>query len=124
MSENWKEIESLNNYEVSDHGRIRNKTTNKTLNPFCSGGRMTVTLCQRGKKYGKRVHILVATAFLPNPDQKEYVYHSNLDVRNCRADNLYWISEAERNKLTHHHAHTKAMLQELKSYHQLAVASA
>ena len=85
---------------------------------------MSVTLSHNGKKYGKRLHILVAAAFLPNPDQKEHVYNSNLDVRNCRADNLYWISEAECNKLAHHHVHRKAMLQELKSYHQLAVASA
>ena len=112
MSETWKQIEGFNNYEVSDHGRIRNKKTNKMLKPYDSCGRMNVKLYVNGKGFGKRLHILVATAFLPNPDQKEHVYHSNLDVRNCRADNLYWISEAECDELARHHARRKAMLQE------------
>jgi len=123
MSETWKQIEGFSNYEVSDHGRIRNKTTNKMLKPYDSGGRMSVTLYISGKGYGKRLHNLVANAFLPNPEQKEHVYNANLDVSNCRADNLYWISEVECDKLAHHHMRRKAMLQELKGYHQLVLAS-
>jgi len=123
MSETWKQIEGFSNYEVSDHGRIRNKTTNKMLKPYDSGGRMSVTLCVNGKGYGKRLHNLVANAFLPNPEQKEHVYNANLDVRNCRADNLFWISAVDCDKLAHHHMNRKAMLQELKGYHQLVVAS-
>ena len=89
MSENWKTIEGFSNHEVSDHGRIRNKTTNKMPKPYDSIGRMNMTLYINGKGYGKRLHNLVANAFLPNPEQKEHVYNANLDVRNCRADNLY-----------------------------------
>ena len=70
MSENWEQIDGFANYEVSDHGRIRNKTTNKMLQPFNSGGRMSVTLYINGRGYGKRVHNLVANAFVPNPSQK------------------------------------------------------
>ena len=68
MSENWKQIEGFSNYEVSDRGRIRNKTTSKLLKPYDSGGRMSVTLCVNGKRHGKRLHNLVAAAFIPNPD--------------------------------------------------------
>ena len=70
MSETWKQIEGFSNYEVSDHGRIRNKTTNKMLKPYDSGGRMSVTLCVNCKGHGKRLHNLVAAAFIPNPDQR------------------------------------------------------
>ena len=123
MSENWKHIEGFSNYEVSDHGRIRNKTTNKMLQPFNSGGRMSVTLYINGRGHGKRLHILVAAAFLPNPDQKEHVYNANLDIRNCRADNLYWISAVDCDKLAIHHTRRKAMLQELKQSRKVGVAS-
>jgi len=123
MSENWKQIQGFANYEVSDHGRIRNKATNKMLKPYDSGGRMSVTLCSNGKRYGKRLHNLVANAFLPNPDQKEHVYNANLDIRNCRADNLYWISAVDCDKLSHHHMCRKATLQELKQSHNFGIAS-
>ena len=69
MSENWEQIDGFPNYEVSDRGRIRNKTTNKMLQPFNSG-RMSVTLYINGRGYGKRVHNIVANAFVPNPSQK------------------------------------------------------
>ena len=114
MSENWKHIDGFDNYEVSDCGNVRNKTTNKILKPYDSVGRMSVTLYINGKGYGKRLHNLVANAFVPNPDHKEFVYNANLDVRNCRADNLYWISSLDCDKLSFQHMHRKAMLQELK----------
>ena len=31
MSETWKQIDGFDNYEVSDHGRVRHKTTNNLL---------------------------------------------------------------------------------------------
>ena len=123
MSENWKQVEGFDNYEVSDHGRIRNKTTNKILQPCDSGGRMSVTLCANKNKFGKRLHNLVANAFVPNPDQKEHVYNANFDNANCRADNLFWISGQECNKLGSQQMVRKEMLQELKGYHRLVVAS-
>ncbi len=117
MIENWKQIEGFANYEVSDCGRIRNNTTNNILKPFDCGGRMSVTLCVNGKGYGKR------NAFVPNPDQKEYVYNANCDVTNCREDTLFWISAQECNKLSFQQMERKVMLQELKDYHLLVVAS-
>ena len=124
MFENWKQIEGFANYEVSDHGRIRNKTNDKMLKAYeGAGGRMSVTLYNDNKKYGRRLHILVANAFVPNPDKKEYVYNANCDLRNCRADNLFWISALECDKLSFQQMERKVMLQVLKDYHRLAVAS-
>ena len=123
MTETWKQIEGFTNYEVSDHGRIRNKTTNKMLKPYNSGGRMSVELRANGKGYGKRLHNLVANAFLPNPDQKELVYNVNFDNANCRVDNLFWISAQECNRLSLQQMERKAMLQELKQNHKFGIAS-
>ena len=83
---------------------------------------MSVTLSHNGKKYGKRLHILVAAAFLPNPEHKDHVYNANCDIRNCRVDNLFWVSEAECNKLSLQQTERRLMLQELKNYHQLSVS--
>ena len=101
MFENWKEIEGFANYEVSDHGRIRIKTHDKRVKAYeGTGGRMSVTLYDDNKKYGRRWHNLVANAFVPIPDQKEYVYIANCDISNFRADNLFWISALDCDKLS------------------------
>jgi hypothetical protein len=115
MVEIWKQIEGFANYEVSDHGRIRNKTNEKMVKAYeGTGGRMSVTLYNDSQKYGRRLHNLVANAFVLNPDQKEYVYNANCDLRNCRADNLFWISGQECNKLFSQQMVRKEMLQDLK----------
>ena len=44
MSEIWKRIEGFDTYSVSDHGEIKNMTTNKLLRGYECGGRMTVEL--------------------------------------------------------------------------------
>ena len=109
---------------IEFQGRIKNKTNDKTVKA-CegTGGRMSVTLYNDNKKYGRRLHNLVANAFVPNPDQKEYVYNANCDLRNCRADNLFWISGQECNQLFSQQMVRREMLQELKGYHRLVVAS-
>ena len=123
MCENWKQIEGFKNYEVSDHGRVRNRTTNKFVKPYQDNGRMAVTLYANNKKFGRRLHNLVAHEFVPKLQNKEYVYNANSDNANCRADNLLWISGQECNKFFSQQMVRKEMLQELKGYHRLVVAS-
>ena len=38
MSENWKQIEGFVDYEVSDHGRVKNITTNEFAKPYQDSG--------------------------------------------------------------------------------------
>ena len=38
MFENWKQIEGFANYEVSDHGRIRNRTNDKMVKAYEGAG--------------------------------------------------------------------------------------
>ena len=123
MLENWKQIEGFVNYEVSDQGRVKNTATNKFVKPYQDCGRMAVTLYANNKKFGRRLHRLVAEAFVPNPDHKEFVYNINCDTANCRANNLYWISGLECNSLATQQVNRKLMLQELKQSHKFGVAS-
>ena len=68
----WKLIKEFPNYEVSTTGRVRTKSTEKDVAPWESkrrGGEtdLRVSLYHEGVKKGRRVHRLVAQAFLPNP---------------------------------------------------------
>ena len=83
--------------------------------------RMAVTLYIGMRKFGRRLHNLVAHAFIPNPEHKECVYNANNDVTNCRADNLYWISELERTRMWGHQLNRKLMLEQLKSHTPVVV---
>lgn len=49
---------------------------------------------------GKRVKVayLVARAFVPNSECREYVRHKNGDIRDNRASNLEWCDEKEERR--------------------------
>lgn len=107
MSEVWKAVPGYEDlYEVSDQGRVRSlprdydmpsKLGNiysyhhkgKVLKPvFRISGHAYVNLC--GKKV--YVHRLVAMAFIPNPDNLQYVNHKDENPKNNHADNLEWCT--------------------------------
>jgi len=55
---------------------------------------------------------------MPNPENKDYVYHANKDLLNCRADNLYWISSMEIQKMDSVQLKKKSVLKELETAFQ------
>ena len=61
----WKDIEGFPGYQVSDHGRVRNKTTGTILKPGLGGnGYYTVALYKNKKGRSKYIHELLADAFI------------------------------------------------------------
>ena len=96
QKEIWKDIEDFPNYEVSDQGRVRNKKTGHILSPVPDkDGYFRVHL---GKDIvTKRIHRLVAVAFIPNVENKSQVNHINGDKMDNRASNLEWCSALENN---------------------------
>lgn len=67
--------------------------------------RVSVTLCKDGVTDRYYVAVLVATAFIPNPDNKPEVDHINTDPTDNRVENLRWVTRKENmgNPLTKKH---------------------
>jgi hypothetical protein len=84
-------------YEVSNkEGRIRSVKTGKILKPGKDKyGYSHVALCKDGKTSRFQVHRLVATMFIPNPNNKPVVNHKDENPSNNSADNLEWVTQKE-----------------------------
>jgi hypothetical protein len=91
----WKRIEDHPNYEVSSMGDVRNIQTGRLLKPYDDGrGYLRVKIDGRCC----RLHILVAAAFIPNPDLKPEVNHKRGKKNDCRASQLEWVTGSENIK--------------------------
>lgn len=94
--EKWKTIKSFENYEVSDHGNVRNTNTGEQLKtPLNSWGYPSVTLCDENGRKNKTVHRLVAEAFIPKIHKLLEVNHKDEDKTNNHVSNLEWVTKKE-----------------------------
>ena len=95
--EEWKHIDGYKIYEVSSFGRIRNKNSGRILKAANKGGYYSVGLSNKKTK-SFSVHILVAKAFIPNPENKYTVNHKDKNGLNNNINNLEWMTISENNK--------------------------
>lgn len=118
----WKPVSGFEgDYEVSSLGHVRsldktvyckmcrNHVVRKgiLLNPGTySNGYLRVCLGKHKNQKYYRVHRLVAEAFIPNPDDKPYVNHKDLDRQNNKVENLEWVTPLEN---TEHYWHAKRL---------------
>ena len=98
--EEWKAIEEYDGrYEVSSFGRVRSlKREQRILKADCFGRYLQVGLYKNGVIKKKKVHRLVATAFIPNPENKPQVNHIDGNTKNNNIDNLEWTTAQENVK--------------------------
>jgi len=96
----WKEIAGFDKYEVNPNVGIRNKKNKKVLKPRTWMGYPRVTLMSNGKKHEIKIHRVVATHFLDNPDPKKLniVNHINGDRGNFNTHNLEWVTQSDNIK--------------------------
>lgn len=117
--EEWKDVVGYEEYfQISSEGRVWSKRSNKLIKQETLSGKGYKIFGSRiGGRQGKavclRVHVLVAEAFLPEPEiyqiewakttkyGKVLVNHIDSDKSNNEASNLEWTTSAE-NQQYHH----------------------
>ena len=111
--EEWRDVVGYEGYftinefgEVKSTSRIIKRSTDskgfykegKILNPFISNVGYKRIVLRNGfeqKKYS--VHRLVAEAFLPKEEGRDFVNHKDRDRLNNHYSNLEWVSMSENN---------------------------
>lgn len=110
QKEIWKPVVGFEGlYEVSDHGRVRSFTRTivrsdgkiQTFKGVILSGTMhnrgyrDVVLTKDGISTRYLIHRLVASAFIPNPDNKPELDHINTIRTDNRVENLRWVTRKE-----------------------------
>lgn len=96
-TEVWKPVHEYEGfYEVSNMGRVRSLRNNITLRPVLdSYGYSIVSLTVKGNHKCKKIHRLVAKAFIPNPEEKPCINHIDYNRSNNVVENLEWVTPKE-----------------------------
>lgn len=98
MTEIWKPIPSIEGYEASSLGRIRNSKT-MLVRKLCVGRRWgypLVGISTNGKQKTFKVHRLVCETFHgPPPEGKNDTAHNDGNRTNNTPENLRWASRGE-----------------------------
>ena len=95
----WRQVEIDNtsyNYAVSSYGRIKNISRNKFLAiTNHRDGYQKINLSHNNVITTQFIHRLVATAFIPNPQNAKEVNHKDMFKTNNHHKNLEWMSKQE-----------------------------
>ena len=92
MAAIWKSVDGTD-LEVSNEGNVRRNGIELSTRINCGGYRVVSR-----DKWMYYIHRLVATAFIPNPENKRCVDHINGDKLDNRLENLRWSTYVENGR--------------------------
>lgn len=104
MLEQWKKIIEADNYEISNFGNVRNKTTKQVLKGrITKGGYLQVSIkLNETQKFSNRyIHRLVAQHWIKNNENKKEVNHKDGNKENNNVENLEWVTPSENQRHRH-----------------------
>ena len=103
MSEIWKDIEGYEGlYQISNLGRVKRLghqcgaiyRNEHLLKPCLRDRYLSVRLSKNGKVKNCNIHRLVASAFIPNPNNYDVVNHIDTNRMNNNVNNLEWCTQS------------------------------
>ena len=109
MKREWRVIEEAPDYLVSNRGEIFSNRTSKPKqlkthhNKYTGYQQCIIMGIDKRKTFN--IHILVAKAFIDNPNGYKRVNHKNLDKTNNHVWNLEWLSQEQN---IHHYYNSDA----------------
>ena len=99
MDEVWKEIPDFDDYMISNLGKVKSfkRNSDKILKPGTDnhGYYYVVLTNNNGKKVHKKIHRMLAEAFIENPDNLPNVDHLDTQRLNNDLSNLRWASHSQ-----------------------------
>lgn len=101
MQEEWTHIQDYEDYLVSNFGRVKSlkKGTEVILRPILDAkGYLRVNLYKDGIRHMLKIHRLVATTFIANPNGLPQVNHKDGNKENNHVDNLEWVTESQNSQ--------------------------
>lgn len=111
----WVKIDEYPNYSVSNTGEIQNNQTGKIRKlQHDKHGYFTITLKNESGRRNLKVHRLVATAFISNPENKPFVNHINgIKENNYHAWNV--LDSSNRRKVMAEYSHNREWTEESRA---------
>ncbi len=105
-NEEWRNIKDFEGlYQISNYGRVKSLERYRKLyskliyvpeiirkNGYDKDGYQILPLNNNSKKYIRKIHRLVAEAFIPNPENKKCVNHKDCNRWNNNVNNLEWCT--------------------------------
>jgi hypothetical protein len=93
--EEWKTCDKYPGYRISSLGRLMLKSGGISKSSPREGGYIVPNLSINNKSIRKYLHVIVATTFIPNSENKPQVNHINGIKNDNRVINLEWVTGSE-----------------------------
>jgi hypothetical protein len=96
-----KIIKDFENYSIDVKGNVYNNKTKRPIKAHLNKqtGYLQIKLHKDKKSYSKRIHRLLAEAYIPNPNNLSYIDHIDNNKTNNDINNLRWVLPKENYEL-------------------------